>query len=293
MSSTVPLITIPVPLGTARAHSIEGAFLEIKQNHIETLVGLGLTQSQAKIFLAISQHEITSPKKISEITKIATPHVYVIIESLEKIVLIEKSLEKPTTVKAVKTSEAIKFLIERKQQQILSVTQEAQDLIKELEENNSDNQITSPKTQFVWISKKDPYLRKRHHEILNSKKSIKFIVTWERFPKIIYNFSDSAVKSLERGVKIQVILEKPENTQSVKSITRDLRKFPNYEIRYCKETPHAIVAIFDNFRAIIDISSTGDLEDEHALWTENPCLTSVFLDYFDVLWANSVTMLPD
>ena len=35
-------------------------------------------------------------------------------------------------------------------------------------------------------------------------------------------------------------------------------------------------------------SSIGEMADEPALWTDNPCVTSVFLDYFHILWRNSV-----
>ncbi|PVX25246.1 MAG: hypothetical protein CW691_05185 [Candidatus Bathyarchaeum sp.] len=261
--------------------------LEINPNHVSTLTSLGLTQSQARVFLAIAQHESISPKKISEITKIATPHIYLILDELDEIGIIEKSLEKPVSIRALPIHNTIKFLVERKHQQILSLNERAEELVQAISKDDKKTNPISPRSQFIWINKKDPYIRKRHEMIYNTKKSIKFIMNWERFPRVIFNFGDSAIDALKRNVQIQVILEKPKNSQSIDSIIHEHKKYSNYQIRYTDEPPHATVAIFDESKAVIDVSITGELANEPALWTDNPCVTSVFLDYFHILWTNS------
>jgi sugar-specific transcriptional regulator TrmB len=50
-----------------------GSTLEVPEKHLETLVHLGLTSCQAKVYLAAIQSGTTTAKNISQVTKIARP----------------------------------------------------------------------------------------------------------------------------------------------------------------------------------------------------------------------------
>ena len=68
---------------------------------------------------------------------------------------------------------------------------------------------------------------KRHEEIDNAEIEIDFISSWKRFPRNMYIFGENIKKALERGVKIRVILEKPENMNQIPEIIEEMKKIQN------------------------------------------------------------------
>lgn len=269
------------------ARTKENKTLSASNEHLNTLMALGLKPNQSKVYLASIQNGSVSIKKISEKAKIARPHVYQILTELEELGLIELSLEKPIIITPVGIQDAVSTLVNNKKHELKNITKSAKELLQHYEKfhNNDFNIIT--KNVFVWISKEKPYLRKRKEEIESAKKSIKIITAWHRFPLNMYNYAEMVKKALENKVIVQFILEKPPIDYSLLSMMHDLIKYPNFQIRQTNEPPHAIVAIFDKKTSIIDTNSEVGLAKAPALWTDNPCLTSVLLDYFEILWKNS------
>jgi hypothetical protein len=101
------------------------------------------------------------------------------------------------------------------------------------------------------------------------------------------NYFEDAKRALEKNVSIQVILENPPIGYTIPNLMTALKRYSNYEARVISEPPHAIVAIFDERRTIVDTSSWLGITETPALWTENSCLISIILDCFEILWKNS------
>ena len=262
--------------------------LKVPEEYFETLENLGLTYCQAKVYLATVQNGTTTAKKISETTHIARPHIYQIIDKLEKLGLIEKTMGKPALIKAIPLQVAISFLVNRKRQETQYNTKRAQKIIHYFKNNENKSRVNNYKTEFVWLSKNKPYLKKRLEEIDNAKTCIDFVSSWKRFPLTVYTFSENAKSALERNVKIRVILEKPPNDHTSPNIVQELEKYPNYQLKYILDPPPAIIAIFDKKRTIIDTSSSVGLAEAPALWTGNPCFLSILSDYFEIMWITAI-----
>ena len=265
-----------------------GKFLEATKEHLETLVGLGLTYCQAKVYFATVQSGITNIKKISETTHIARPHIYHIINELEKLGLIEQGIEKPILIKPLPLQDAVFNLVNSKKQEIQNITQKAQEILQQFKNHEKTTIVNNYKTEFVWLSKDKPYLRKRHEEIDNAKISIDFISSWKRFPLAIYTFSENAKSALKRNVKIRVILEKPPNAHPLPNTIQELKKNPKYQLKYIHDPPLAIIAIFDRKRVILDASPSVGLAESPALWSNNPSLLAAMQYCYEVLWSTAL-----
>ncbi len=68
---------------------------------------------------------------------------------------------------------------------------------------------------------------------------------------------------------------------------------PNYQLKYIQYLSPAILAIFDNKRAVIDMSSSSGLAEASATWTNNPCFLSIVSEYFENTWKNAIEHLPE
>jgi len=254
---------------------------------------LGLTNCQAKAYLAAVQGGICSATKISKDAMIARPDIYRVLTSLENLGLIEKTLNKPTLIKGIPLSDGIKFLIKRKKQETLKTFEDSRNLIEFFKNFSNKNGEKENEHNFIFIPEKEAYLRNRHKEISNAQTSIDFITSWKRFPLKIHTFTERTKSALKRNVKIRVILEKPQNEYSLSKTILENEMHPNYQIKYIQYLSPAILAIFDNKRAVIDMSSSSGLAEASAIWTNNPCFLSIVSEYFENTWKNAIEHLPE
>ncbi|UCC58393.1 MAG: hypothetical protein JSW14_00215 [Candidatus Bathyarchaeum sp.] len=262
--------------------------MEVPEKHLETLVHLGLTSCQAKVYLATIKNGITSAKKISEVTKIARPYVYRVITGLEKLGLIEKSIDKHSVIKAIPLEVGISFLVKCKKQETLSITKKAERLIRDFKKNANERIDQDYAPQFIWLSKKEPYIRKRREEIYNAQTSIDFVTSWKRLPLTAYTFGENAEEALKRKVKIRVIMEKPPKEHSLPMTIQKFKDYPNYDLRYSPNPPLAVIGIFDRKRIIFDAASSAGLAECPALWSNNTSLLAAMLDYFENSWIRAL-----
>jgi sugar-specific transcriptional regulator TrmB len=262
--------------------------MDLSEEDVETLIQLDLTHAQAKTYLAMIKTGIINAKKISEITAIARPHVYEAFEGLEKKVLIEKALDKKAKIRTIPLSEGIEILIRQKERKDLELAKNIKRLTYEFKQKEKTD-VQEPKHQFVWVSKKNPYIEKRLKEINNAQTSIDFITPWKRFPRTMFTFCDVAEDALKRNVDIRVILEKIPEDSSLPNDCDKLLKFPNYSLRLTCKSPLAVLAIFDQKKMIIDTRSETNLAEVPALWTDNPSVLLLATNYFELIWkkANS------
>lgn len=263
-------------------------FLEVPEKHIETLVHLGLTTCQAKIYLAAIQNGKTKAKEICEVTKIARPYIYNVIRGLEKLGLIEKTVGKHSEIKAIPLKVGISFLVQRKKQETLRLTERAKKMLHDFKKYDNKTTVNEYTSQFIWLSKKEPYIRKRRKEINSAKKSIDFVTSWERFPLTAFTFAENAEKALKRNVRMRVVMERPPKHRSLPRVIEKLKGYPNYTLRYSHNPPSAVIAIFDKIRIIFDASSTAGLAECPALWSNNPSLLAAMKDYYETLWIRAL-----
>ena len=262
--------------------------MEIPEKYLKTLVSLGLTICQAKVYLAAIQNGATTAKEISEITKIARPYAYTVIAALERSGLIEKTIGKHSEIQAIPLKVGISYLVQRKKQETLRLTEKAQKIFRDFKKYNKKNTIQDYTSQFIWLSEREPYIRKRHEEIDNAKKSIDFVTSWKRFPLTAFTFGETAEKALKRKVKMRVVMEKPPEEHSLPKVIEKLKEYRNYILKYSPSPPSAVIAIFDRKRIIFDASSSAGLAECPALWSNNPSFLAAMQDYYEILWLTAL-----
>jgi len=81
----------------------------------EILSDFGLTHNQAKVYIAIAQLGLASVSQVSKLSKVRREDVYRMLPKLEKKGLIEKTLGKPTKIRATPVEDALSILIKREQ----------------------------------------------------------------------------------------------------------------------------------------------------------------------------------
>ena len=97
---------------------------------------LGLSNSQAKLFLMLTKSKSLTAKAISVVSSVSRPDVYRVMTELQEIGLVEKLITVPEEFQAVSIEEAVSILLRRRIKKTEDLQQKGLDLVRSLNLNN-------------------------------------------------------------------------------------------------------------------------------------------------------------
>ena len=264
------------------------------ENEINTLAELGLTFSQAKVYMTLIKIGSSKIGSISKNTGILRENLYQTIRALEKAGLIQKELGPATKYKAIPPDEAFSMLLRCKQKQVAELKTKAKTIMENLKkENNSqlasiEELQTQEDFKFVIISGKD-VLNQRIRDILQKAQTdVDIVTSTTRFSSIIVEFVKDYKKALGRGAKIRIATEKHVAEKAALDKVLSLERNPRFKIKYFFESPQAIVSIFDQKEAFVSLSATAQLGETSVIWSNNSSFIALAQSYFETKWNNSL-----
>jgi sugar-specific transcriptional regulator TrmB len=89
----------------------------IPEEYIEILAELGLTHTEAKIYMNLLCLKRATANNIHRKSNVARQEVYRILSDLQEKGLVEKVIDKPTKFKPIPASDAISILLQRRNEQ--------------------------------------------------------------------------------------------------------------------------------------------------------------------------------
>jgi sugar-specific transcriptional regulator TrmB len=88
--------------------------MAIHEKYVQALTDLGLTHTQAKVYVALLQLKKANARKLQNLTNIARQDVYITLSELRGKDLVEKVIAKPTQYIPVPSKEAISILLQKR-----------------------------------------------------------------------------------------------------------------------------------------------------------------------------------
>ena len=104
----------------------------LKENIVQDLKNFGLSEYEAKAFLALSMHGPLSASSLSEKSKIPQSKIYNVMKNLIVKSLAESWNSKPQRFRAIKTDCAFKKIIEYKKTEIEKLNKKTDLIINQL-----------------------------------------------------------------------------------------------------------------------------------------------------------------
>lgn len=257
--------------------------LSIKEEDVETLSWLGLTERQAKVYLALLRIGTSKAEAISKAAMIHRQEIYRVVTGLQDIGLVERKINTPIMFSAVPIDTAIKLLYTCKLKEFNSIRERARKLAKQINQTDSQVDLQREDEYFNIISGGDHNGKfKRATETANV--SIDLVTTWRRFRLGFSILEDSIKAALKRGVVIRAITEKPENEVFQKWVLDALEKHhPNFTIITITNHAPTMVTIYDDAEVALCINPTFDFRGAH-LWSNCAGMITLGRAYFDCLW---------
>ncbi len=254
--------------------------------NIETLVDLGLTGTQAKVYLALSEKGTSSIKEIAKASKVARPDTYRAINDLIELGLIEKIVMNPAKFRPLSIADTISILVSRRKKEFIELDKRAEALIKNLEEKKKNPKL-SEDSQLILIPRGEALELKLVKMLENAEEKVSLIVPRQRLFWWVDNNYETIVKALKRKVAIQVITEETHEAVLSKQV-RQLGKFRHFQIRYLTMAPSAWFRIFDGKEIVLTTAVQSDQVESPSVWSNNQSLVELAQSYFDAAWFTAI-----
>ena len=179
-------------------------------DHMHTLMELGLTFLQAKTYLTLAKLGKADVKTIAKAGNMARQDIYRVMPMLQKRGLGEKIIAKPTKYEATPIKEGLSMLLQNRKKEYTELQNKTSSIINNFRRNNAKIDLQETNTQFK-ITSETTLLIKMHKSLTqNAQKSIDAIVPLiiapSKLVEGVYNLSEA----MKRGVKIRFITQKAE-----------------------------------------------------------------------------------
>jgi sugar-specific transcriptional regulator TrmB len=237
--------------------------LDVEEEATQILNRLGLTSSQAKVYLTLLKLEQATAKTISNNSKVARQEVYRVLVELEEKSLVERIIAVPTEFKPVSIENGLSFLIGERRKEVSEIQKEANKLSLKLRallkpKETKGGTAQTGETEFVLIPESKTFLLRMEKAVDAAQKSIDAIYPKEQFLQVWFNLSDKFKEALERGVTIRCLLNEPLEENSWSATVQAIAENPLFEIKSLSETPKENFWIYDEKEVLVATCPIGN-----------------------------------
>lgn len=261
------------------------------EDELRHLRNLGLTLSQAKVYMTLINTGNLSAKQASKYANVARQDIYRILTELQKIGLVEKIITTPTKFSAVPLQESISILMERRNKATVELEAKTRELIQRVS-SKEKTPVLEENENFVLIPERERLINRLKKAISTAQNSIGVIISGSVLPQVLFVFSNEIKKAMTNGVEIRYIVNKPENMDSWKEIVSDFTKNPRFKLRFLSNAPETRCGIFDKREVFIATSPLLGAFQSPVLWSSNSSLINAIQDHFETKWKAAIETEP-
>jgi len=158
------------------------------EKNVSTLIELGLSPSQAIVYLSLLKSNNLTAEALNKISGVARPDVYRVLNELEKAGLAEKIISKPERFHAIGAEDCVSTLLERKIVKTNQLKKNALKLMQVFRDNNESGE-TDEKFGFTFIAERSATSSKIKKMFRNSQNHICYLGMERRTPSFLSKLS--------------------------------------------------------------------------------------------------------
>ena len=262
----------------------------VEEEGAQTLTKLGLTGSQARVYLVLAKLGKANARTLWKASKVSRQDIYRILTELREIGLIEKTIGVPIAFNAVPLEDGVSILILRKTKEVLNLQKSANKLIQKFKENNIKTTLDEEVSQYLLIPEREALVLRLKKAIGTTQNSVDVISSQKAFVKVLFALAEEFREALRRGVKIRWIINKPKDTDSWGnfSLLQVLMKNPSFKLRTIPKRPQVRLGIYDQKEVFMaNFPNRGGLESP-ALRATNTSFSEIVESFFETMWNTAV-----
>jgi sugar-specific transcriptional regulator TrmB len=247
-----------------------------------TLIKLGLSNSQAKVYLSLAKIGAgASIKTIASISKIDRANLYRTISQLHEIGLVQLTLGKPNTYKALMVQDGIELLLTKRAQEFEETKISSLQAIKNLKNPEPAYHIIEDTFQIVPSGGPEvvfmtAFLKSQKNVCITARVSDMLMWIAEN-PKNVRDLLG------EKGVTFRNILycDKKVDLKKIQTTSKN-------RVKLVSEPPEGVFAIIDDREVFIHTKPMlPEWRGTPCFRTNNTVLVGIVKKYFEYLWSEA------
>jgi sugar-specific transcriptional regulator TrmB len=256
------------------------------------LAEIGFTENQGKLYLALLRLGKAGGKIISKQTGISRPVVYRTLNELQKMGLVEREITFPLKFIATPLKQGLQIFMTQKLQQYEKNREKAERFLLK-KRNYPEVNLDREECSFKIIEGKEKIIqiiKLQHHK---AKRNAIIISTLGRWMQIINCCFEDYEEALQRKVKYQIVVEKPENKAVFPEQIQVLLEKPNFELKtLCCGALQNNFGVFDDEEATFNFFPSKSLKESPIIWTNHLGFISMAHDQFEKVWKKARKYKP-
>jgi sugar-specific transcriptional regulator TrmB len=259
--------------------------MRVRDEQISILEELGMTATQAKIYLSLAKSKCLTAHSIANIAKIARPDVYRILPMLEDSGLVERVISSPIEFHAIPIDACISILMQKRIMKTAELQKRTSSLVKEFC-RKPENEEIDEKFEFLLIPNKAAIYKKAENMIKNAQEQICFLGLQKRMESWLSQYSPHLEIALARNVNIKIIMPWTKKTKPNEALKK-MRKYPNFQLKFTLKEPESGFSVWDKKEVLITTSVFDTPFPYPTLWSRNKAIVALSQNYFDLLWQEA------
>jgi sugar-specific transcriptional regulator TrmB len=256
-------------------------------DNVKTLKELGLTVSQAKVYVTAVKLGKAKAKDLWKKSEVGRQEVYQILADLLELGLIEKEITKPIQFGSVPLPKGVSILINHKRNEISELEEKAKKLITKSEKNIT---VEPKDSEFLLLPRR--YLIEGRGEISykNVTNTIGFFCPYKRLISVFDRNACVYDDAIKRGVQMRVITEKLDAGQyeQLKKVAGPLFSRQNFILKSATPLDNMAISILDDKEVYFGLYPDKIIIEELLLWSNNPAMILLAQKYFEVVWNSAI-----
>ena len=252
-----------------------------KTDKNQTLTKLGLTHTQAKVYLNLCTFGTMNAKKLSNECKTPRQDTYRVLNELFTLGLVEKLLNKPVEFRAIPMNDGLNLLLGRRNEATRELKKESLQLINglkptRLEEIEEDHKL-------ILISSKETILREVKRLLTGVQKSLYVLSPPQNLVPWVFAHHELFKEVSRRKVKVRFITVGT-NNKNLTNALKILSGNTDCEITLIPNSPKVSFGIYDTKSVIFELSANEGFLKSQVIISNNPCLVELALLSFESIW---------
>jgi sugar-specific transcriptional regulator TrmB len=212
--------------------------------------------------------------------------VYRVLDELQEMGLIEKTIALPYEFEAVPINDGIQILVAKKVEQVNAIQKKAKEVLQK-SQSCALKPPSSEECKLVALEGKFRLMKTMKLEHNNVQRTVDVITTLSRWLQILDFCFQEFMEALDRGVKYRVVIAKPAGKITFPESIRVLLAQPGFELRLSEEPLKINAAVFDENEATVNFFEGKSLMESPIIWTNHPGFIQMCQDRFDRVWKSA------
>lgn len=253
---------------------------------ISTLHELGLTITQAKVYLTLAKAGKLTVHEVSNLSGVARPHAYHAMEELEASGLVIRVIDHPGRFLAIPLEECTSTLLQKRMEETAKLRSQTK-LLKQHFKTNLALESSDSTLQFTLISKRHAIYAKAEEMLQNVQERIDFLCLTRRMLAWLSNSLSTVDEVLARKVVFRVIMPRPDPNKDIWKPIKILDDYSNFTLRLIPDEPKFGFSVWDGKEILMTTSPVDSSNPATTLWSNNRGLVDLCEEHFCCLWKKA------